>query len=82
MSRPVEADLAGGGVEQAHDQPRGGALAAAGLADEPERLAAPSTSKLTPSTASTAPTRRWKSDAAGEREVLDEVAHLHQRLPG
>ena len=36
----LEADLARGRVEQAHHQPRRGALAAAGLADDAERLAA------------------------------------------
>ena len=40
MSRPSKHDLPGGGLEQPHDQPRRRALAAAGLADDPQRLAA------------------------------------------
>ena len=39
MSRPVEDDLAAGRVEQAHDAARHRRLAAAGLADDAERLA-------------------------------------------
>ena len=41
MSSPVEDDPAGGRVEQPHDHGRGGRLAAAGFADEPDALAAP-----------------------------------------
>ena len=37
------------------------------------------TSKLTPSTALTAPILRWKT-IPRDREVLDQIAHLHERL--
>ena len=60
MSRPVEDDLAAGRVEQAHDAARHRRLAAAGLADDAERLALRARVKLTPSTACTAATCFWK----------------------
>ena len=53
MSRPSNDDLAAGRLEQPGDQPAGGALAAAGLADQRERLAR-RTLKSMPSTAWTA----------------------------
>ena len=41
MSLPVELDRAAGRLDQPDQQPAGGRLAAAGLADQAERLAAP-----------------------------------------
>ena len=49
-----------GGLVQPDDRPAGRALAAAGLADEAERLAAPERRTMTPSTARTSPTWRWR----------------------
>ena len=40
MSRALEHDAAGGGLEHAQDGETGGRLAAAALADEPQRVAA------------------------------------------
>ena len=51
---------AGGMSMQPHDRQRGHALAAAGLADEPERLARPGSRSSTPSTARTTPSMTWK----------------------
>ena len=59
-------------------QPRGGRLAAARLAHEPERLA-PQTSKETPSTALHGADLLLEDDPLAQREVLDEVADLDQR---
>src|SRR5205823_5889894 len=73
----VEHDRARGRLEQARDQPRGGALPAARLAHEAERLAAPDGQRdavhrvhgmVLP----------LEHDPPADREVLDEVADLDQ----
>ena len=65
------------GVEQARDQPRGRALAAAGLADDPERLAA-----LDVEVDAVDGLHRadfaLEDDPARDREVLDQIAHLRR----
>ncbi len=75
----VEADLARRRVEQAHDQPRRRALAAARLADDPERLAAHHV-EVDPVDRLHRADFALDHDPARQREVLDQAAHLHQRL--
>ena len=74
----VEADLPAGGLEQAHDQARRRALAAAGLAHDPQRLAAAHLEADAVDRLDGADLA-LKHDPARDREVLDEVAHLQQR---
>ena len=75
-SSPVEPDLAGRRLDQPQDAAAGRRLAAAGFADEAERLAS-SIVKLTSSTARTIVRRRKQPALAAE--VLDEVADLEER---
>ena len=63
ISRPSNLIEPPVGLHQPQQQPRGGRLAAAGLAHEPERLAAHARRSEMPSTAWTAPTWRWKNPA-------------------
>ena len=58
--RPFEHDRAGGGGHELQDGPRERRLAAAGLADQPEHLAAARRRGVTPSTAFTVPTCRLR----------------------
>ena len=69
----LDADRARGRVEQADEQPGDGALAAAGLADEAERLAGGQLERDAVDRLHRADLP-LEDDAAGEREVLDEVA--------
>ena len=80
MSVAVEPDRAGRRLDEAQEQPADRRLAAARLADQAERLAAPDRRSSTPSTAWTIADRPLE-DAAPDREVLDEVADLDERLP-
>ena len=61
-------------------EPRGRALAAARLADDARASRPRSMSNETPSTACTVPICSLEDDPARDREVLDEVAHLDERL--
>ena len=73
MSVPSNRIEPGGRLDQPQEQPPDGRLAAARLADEAERLAAPDRRSSTPSTAWTLADRPLQ-DPARDREVLDEVA--------
>src|SRR5262249_45245609 len=75
----VEALGAAAGVEQAHDQAGGGALAAAGLPDDPQGLAARhgETNSVERPDHADPPS---KDDPPTDREVLDQVAHLDEGL--
>jgi hypothetical protein len=79
---PVEEDAAARRLDRAQDQPAGGGLAAARLADQPERLAgfdreAHAVHRVDD------PARRGRRERgegiAPHREVLDEIPHLEQR---
>ncbi len=75
----LEVDLAGGGLEQAHHQLRGRALAATGLAHDAPASRRARCSKLTPSTALTAPILRWKMIPRVIGKCLTRSAHPHER---
>ena len=80
MSRPskmIEPDVR---VEQAHDAARHRRLAAAGLADDAERLAL-GTVKLTPSTAWTAATCFWKMIPRVTGKCLARLSTTSGSLP-
>ena len=79
MSRPWKRISPRGGLEQAHQQARGGALAAAGLPHQPERLAAAQL-EADPGDGLDGVDLALEHHAARDREALDEVAHLQQRL--
>ena len=68
----VEHDRPGGRLDEAQDQPPDGRLAAARLADQPERLAAPDLEAHAVDGLDLAD--RALQDPAADREVLDEVA--------
>ena len=72
----VEADRARGGVDEAQQQPPDRRLAAAGLADEPERLAAADVEAHVVDGLDLGD--RPLQDPALHREMLDEVAHLDE----
>jgi hypothetical protein len=66
------------GLDQVHQQPRGGALAAAGFAHHAQRLAG-ITAKSTPSTARTTPPP-LPSTSFFSGKVLDQALDAQQRL--
>ena len=73
----VEQHLAGVGPDEVHEQARGGRLAAAGLADDAERLAL---QHVEIDAVDGAHQRRRAEHALPDREMLDEPAHRQQRL--
>ena len=75
----VEVDLARGRLEQPGDEAGGGALAAPALADDPQRLA-PVDGEADPVDRPHGADLALEDDPPGDREVLDEVARLEQRL--
>ena len=75
----IDLDAAARGVEQASQQPRGRGLAAAGLTDDSERLAALHLEGQAVHRANGS-NLLLEDDPRGDREVLDEVADLDQRL--
>ena len=76
----VEDDLAGRRLEQLDDRAAQRRLAAAGLPDDPERLAAAAPSRSTPSTALTCPTVCLKQSRL-DREVFDETLDARSGSP-
>src|SRR5947207_3488793 len=81
MNRDVlafEQDLARRRVEQANEQPRGGALSAAGLADDSQRLALHDVERDVVDRLD-GDDLALEHDPAIDREVLDQVADLDQR---
>ena len=78
MSRAVEADRAGGRLEQLEHQPRGRRLAAARLADDAERLAAVDAERDVLDGVHDAAAAREHAQADGE--VLRQVLDLDERV--
>ena len=78
--RPIELDPARRRVEEAQDHPADRRLAAARLADEPERLAAPDVERDAVDRLDRADLAL--EDTAADREVLDEVRDADQRPVG
>ena len=76
---PVKAHFAGGRLQQSRDQARGGALATARLADDAQRLAALHVEADAVDRLHGADLF-LHHDPARQREVLDQVAHLHERV--
>jgi hypothetical protein len=74
----VEQDLPRGRVEQPHQEPGGRALTAAGLADQPKRLAVVDVERHAVDGLDR-PDLALEDDPARDREVLDQVADLEQR---
>src|SRR4051812_49126212 len=76
---PAVLDRAARRVEQARDQARGRALAAAGLPHDPERLALHDVERHAVD-GMHRPDLLLEDDPARDREVLHEIAYAHQRL--
>ena len=77
---PVDLDAAVRRGQQARNQPRRRRLPAAGLADDPERLAAADVERDAIDRADR-PDLLLEEDPLRDREVLDEVADLDERVP-